>query len=73
MTRYSLSPAWICPVLAPPDAKYDGIGELWFDTAEAGQGPWRPAAGQAVVNHMPGFVDMDGFTLTITEEIPIIA
>lgn len=70
LRRYVISPVLEQPGAAQP--RYDGIGELWFDDAAAGQAAISSPEGQAVVNHMPSFTDMDNFVLSVAEEIVLI-
>ncbi len=65
----------ISPVLEQPGSAnptYDGVAELWFDDAKAGQKALGSTEGQAVVNDMPNFADMKKFVVLVTEEQVIV-
>ena len=65
----------ISPVIEQPGAeepRYDGIAEWWFDDLAAGKAALDSPQAKAVIDDMPGFVDMDNFILTMTEEITLI-
>jgi uncharacterized protein (TIGR02118 family) len=48
---------------------YDGIGEAWFDDAEAMFGAFASPAGQAVAADVPNFIDGAAFQqLVVAEE-----
>lgn len=71
LRRYIISPVLEQP--GPSRPAFEGIGELWFDTAAAGQAALDSREGQAVVSHMSDFVDMERFVLLVAEEEVITA
>ena len=65
----------ISPVIEQAGAvepRYDGIAEWWFDDLDTGKAALESPQAKAVIEDMPKFVDMDNFTLTMTEEITLI-
>jgi uncharacterized protein (TIGR02118 family) len=71
LRRFVISPVIEQPGAAEP--RYDGIAEWWFDNVKAGKAALDSPQAKAVIEEMPNFVDMDNFTLSVTEEKTLIA
>lgn len=64
--------AHVIPDPAQADLPYDGIAELWFDSAEALQAALASPEGQAARADLPNFLDQDTVQILIAEEVTIV-
>ena len=55
---------------APPE--YDGVAELWFDSAEISMTPEAARAGAELLEDEKRFIDLENSPLWLSEEKPVI-
>lgn len=66
LRRYVINPTVATPGGEAP--KYEAIGELWFDSVEAGKAALESPEGKKVQEDMATFADMKNVVISITEE-----
>ncbi len=69
LRKYVQSHATVAP---QGDLQFDGIAELWFDSAQAFQAAAASAEWQATIADVPNFALLEKTPAAFAQEIPIV-